>query len=77
MDYVQGNEATNFPKPSPSPYLKAMAVMGIEPKETLIIEDNERGYTAAVKSGAYVKQLDYPDVNIENIMKAIGDMNAG
>jgi len=71
MDYVQGNEATAFAKPNPSPYLKAMSVLGIEPKETLIIEDSDTGYTAAVKSGAFVEQLDYPDVTFESVMEAI------
>lgn len=74
MDYIQGNEASNFTKPNPSPYLKAMAVMGIEPKETLIIEDSENGYVAAVKSGAFVVRLDYPNVTLENIAKAINEV---
>jgi len=72
MEYVQGNEATPFPKPNPSPYLKAMSVMGVEPKETLIIEDCEKGFIAAVKSGARVYKVEtYDEVNLNNILGAI------
>jgi HAD superfamily hydrolase (TIGR01509 family) len=72
MDYVQGNEATRFPKPNPSPYLKAMSVMGIEPKETLIVEDCEKGYTSAIKSGAFVLKVEtYQEVNFAAISEAL------
>jgi beta-phosphoglucomutase len=76
MDYVQGNEATPFTKPNPSPYLKAMATMGVEPLETLIIEDAENGYMSAIKSGAHVlKVADYKDVNAENVLNKIGEIH--
>jgi beta-phosphoglucomutase len=72
MDYVQGNEATPFPKPNPSPYLKAMSVMGIEPKETLIVEDCDKGYISAIKSGALVLKVDsYKDVNFSKVSTEI------
>lgn len=75
MEYVQGNEATPFPKPNPSPYLKAMAKMGIEPSETLIVEDNEKGYISAAKSGAHVFKIEtYKDLNLKTILQKIGEL---
>ncbi len=44
------------PKPSPEAFLKAMAIEGVTPSETLIFEDSEVGLQAAEASGAaYIK----------------------
>jgi beta-phosphoglucomutase len=76
MDYVQGNEATPFPKPNPAPYLMAMSKMGILPIETLVIEDNEKGIKSATDSGAHVLSvLNSIEVNYENIIRRIREIN--
>jgi len=75
LDYVQGNEATKFPKPNPSPYLHSMAFMGISPIETLIVEDSEKGYQAAIASGAHVlKVKDSTEVYYDNVIGRIGEI---
>ena len=44
------------PKPSPEAFLKAMAIEGVSPAETLIFEDSLVGLAAAEASGAaYIK----------------------
>lgn len=44
------------PKPSPEAFLKAMAIEGVTPAETLIFEDSPVGLAAAQASGAaYIK----------------------
>ncbi len=44
------------PKPSPEAFLKAMAIEGVTPAETLIFEDSPVGIEAAEASGAaYIK----------------------
>ncbi len=38
-------------KPSPDPYLRALELSGNKPEECLVIEDSERGLTAAKSAG--------------------------
>ncbi len=46
-DVVQG-------KPAPEPYLKAAALLGVDPKECVVIEDSPAGIEAGKKAGAHV-----------------------
>lgn len=71
MDYVQGNEATKYPKPSPAPYLNAMAVMGVDPENVLVVEDSPHGIKSAYKSGARVLEVQYETLNLSKIMEAL------
>ena len=41
-------------KPDPAPYLQAMAALGVEPAECVVIEDSHAGITAGLASGAAV-----------------------
>ena len=75
LDYIQSNEATKFPKPSPAPYLLAMANMNITPNETLIIEDSEKGLTSAYLSGAAAANLQYNDVCFDRISEVISKID--
>lgn len=53
-------------------YIKAIERMGLNPKECMIVEDNENGIKAARASGANVMIVDsVEDVNYENIKKHI------
>jgi len=50
---VAGDDATR-PKPFPDPYLQACAVLGVDSRATVAIEDSPNGLRSAVASGAAV-----------------------
>jgi beta-phosphoglucomutase-like phosphatase (HAD superfamily) len=54
LEFVITNEDVNNPKPDPEGYIKAMKRLDTIPVETLIVEDSEKGFQAARKSGARV-----------------------
>jgi HAD superfamily hydrolase (TIGR01509 family) len=41
-------------KPDPAPYLQAMAALGVEPGECVVVEDSESGVAAGLAAGAAV-----------------------
>ena len=41
-------------KPDPAPYLQAMAALGVEPGECVVIEDSQAGITAGLAAGVAV-----------------------
>lgn len=41
-------------KPDPTPYLQAMAALGVEPGECVVVEDSESGVAAGLAAGAAV-----------------------
>lgn len=45
------------PKPHPEPYLRATALLGVEPENTLVVEDSDHGASAALDAGANVLLL--------------------
>lgn len=60
VDYIYSNEDVPYNKPNPSPYLYAMSKLGAKPRETLIIEDSDKGFESASQSGAFVYRVDGP-----------------
>ncbi|RYG94260.1 MAG: HAD family phosphatase, partial [Alphaproteobacteria bacterium] len=54
LDLMLSNEDVKEAKPSPEIYLRAMALLGVSPKETLVVEDNDYGIQAAKAAGAHV-----------------------
>jgi len=65
--YVSNQDVKNG-KPDPEMYNLAISKLGLDPKECMIIEDNENGIKAAKASGAWVMEVDeVEDVNIQNI----------
>ena len=50
---VAGDEVTNG-KPHPEPYLTAMAKLGVDPAQCVVIEDSLTGTQAGTAAGAYV-----------------------
>lgn len=69
--YVSNQDVKNG-KPDPEMYNLAIEKLGLNPKECMIIEDNENGIKAARASGAWVMEVDVvEDVNIHNIQKHI------
>lgn len=51
FDFVLVREDYGQSKPSPEPYLKAMQMVDCAPPSCLVIEDSERGLTAAKAAG--------------------------
>jgi beta-phosphoglucomutase len=76
LDVMLSNEDVKKAKPAPDIYLKAMELLGVQPEETMIVEDNENGIRAARESGANVMVVsDTEDVNWQNIFKHIDMFN--
>jgi beta-phosphoglucomutase len=70
IDYLVSNNDMDEPKPAPDGYNQAMSYFNISEMHTLIVEDSDRGYTAAVLSGAHVMRVkDSYEVTTENINK--------
>lgn len=51
FDFVVTGEDVRETKPSPEPYLRALALTGRSPEECLAVEDSERGLSAAKAAG--------------------------
>lgn len=72
MDIVFSAQDVENPKPEPEMYIKAIKSLGVEPKECLIVEDNENGIKAARASGSHLLVVtEVEEVNINNIYNAI------
>ncbi|PKT77002.1 HAD family hydrolase [Helicobacter winghamensis] len=72
FDFYVSNEDVKNGKPDPEMYQKAIAKMGLKPKDCLIVEDNENGIKAARANGANVMIVkEVSDVNYENIKEHI------
>jgi len=72
LDFYISNQDVKNGKPDPEMYIKAIERMGLNPKECMIVEDNENGIKAARASGANVMVVNsVEDVNYENIKKHI------
>lgn len=72
LDQMLSTNDVSRSKPDPEIYLTAIARLGFNPKECLIIEDNENGIKAANASGAHVLVVrDVSDVNLDNILGRI------
>lgn len=68
LDFYISNQDVKKGKPDPEMYNKAIARLGLNPKECMIIEDNENGIKAAKASGANVMMVkEVNEVNYENI----------
>lgn len=68
LDEILSNQDVSKPKPDPEIYVKAMSRFSLEPKECMIVEDNQNGLKAAYASGGNVLKVETTkDVNLENI----------
>jgi len=81
LDFQLCNEDVSRPKPAPDIYLKAMDKLGVQPHETLVVEDNSHGIAAAKAAGAHVLVVAEPsEVSYQRIMQYIdhiGNSGAG
>lgn len=75
FDCIVSNEDVVCPKPSPECYIKAMNHFRVTPRETLVIDDSERGIEAGFASKAWVlpvKNCEALDLKlIRNFIKGI------
>ena len=72
VEFFLSNEDVVSPKPSPEIYLTAMARLGVEPAETVIVEDAPSGVQAARLSGAHLCQVaGFADVHYLRVRAAI------
>jgi beta-phosphoglucomutase len=60
FDFYLSNEDVVSPKPDPEIYAKACMLMGLKPQECLVIEDNEKGISAAKGAGCPVLKVESP-----------------
>jgi HAD superfamily hydrolase (TIGR01509 family) len=51
LDFVLTREDYQHTKPHPEPYLTALARYALEPEDCVVVEDSERGLTAATAAG--------------------------
>ena len=58
VDKIYSNQDVKYSKPNSEIYLQCMADAGVNPCDTVIIEDSKHGREAAVKSGAHVCGVD-------------------
>ncbi|WP_430428598.1 HAD family hydrolase [Maribacter litoralis] len=72
LEFYLSNQDVSKGKPDPEMYLKAIKMLGLQPKECLVVEDNENGIKAAIASGAHVMKVDsVEDVYLMNIKRHI------
>ena len=57
FDALLNESMVSRPKPEPEIYQKAMAMLGVDPTDSIIFEDSMTGIQAAKASGAYVVGL--------------------
>lgn len=75
IDLIVSNEDVKRAKPDPEMYNTAMAKLGSNPQECLVVEDNPNGIMAGKASGATVLEVaDVFDVNYTNIMRKIEEV---
>tara|TARA_R110000744_G_scaffold10219_3_gene31938 strand:- start:2989 stop:4362 length:1374 start_codon:yes stop_codon:yes gene_type:complete len=76
IDFMYSNQDVINPKPNTEMYLKCMIKAGVNPIETVIVEDSHIGRKAVLSSGAYLCAVeDSSDVSYEKIKKVIGSAN--
>ena len=71
MEITVSNEDVVHPKPAPDPYLLACQRLHVDPRETLAVEDHDRGVQSAQDAGCHVVQLEYERVNYLMITRAL------
>ena len=75
FEFYLSNQDVVQAKPHPEIYLTAIARLGLNPNECLILEDNEHGIRAAQDSGAHLLVVhNVYEVNLENIMQRIKEI---
>lgn len=72
LHFFLSNQDVKRAKPDPEIYRVAMARAGVQPHETVVVEDNHHGIEAATKAGAHVLRVrGVEDVTYERIQAFI------
>jgi HAD superfamily hydrolase (TIGR01509 family) len=72
LEGIVSNQDVAHGKPDPEIYMKAMAMLGVKPEETLVLEDNEHGIASARAAGTHLMIIgEVTDVTLDGIMKHI------
>ena len=72
LEFFLSNQDVKEAKPNPEIYCKAIEKLQLNPRECLILEDNENGIKAALASGAFLMKVDnVTDVTYQNIRENI------
>ena len=80
IDFLYSNEDVKHPKPNAEIYMKCMLRCGVNPDETVIIEDSHIGRKAAIRSGSHLcavknskdltfNKINNTIINVETISK--------
>jgi len=78
LNIIVSNEDVIKAKPDPEMYVKAMEMLGVNPEECIVVEDNPNGVMAGIASGATVLQVETVyDVNYTNIRAKIDEVENG
>jgi len=57
FDLILGNDEVSNPKPDPEIYQTAFTRLGVQPSESIVVEDAPHGVAAARASGANVYEV--------------------
>lgn len=72
LDVLLSNEDVTRAKPHPEIFELAMERLGVDPSQTLIVEDHPKGVEAATAAGAHVMVVGSPeDVRYDRIVERI------
>jgi beta-phosphoglucomutase len=78
LDCLVTNEDVAKAKPDPEIYLKTSALLGVNPRNVLVVEDHPYGISAANAAGCTVVKVDGPhEVNIDTVDKILRHMSNG
>ena len=77
FEHIISGDDTDNNKPHPEPYLAMMSRLGVEPKNTVIIEDSLHGVQSGLASGAFViaKTGSVPDSQLSIAHRIISHLN--
>lgn len=78
LEFFLSNQDVKRGKPDPEMYNTAIARLGLNPAECLVLEDNENGIKAALGSGAHLMKIPrIQDVNYTGIKSRIAAIEGG
>lgn len=60
LEFTLSNQDVSRAKPNPEIYTTAVERLELEPREVLVVEDNEKGVRAATEAGTHVLQVRGP-----------------
>jgi len=78
FDVLVSNEDVKHPKPNPEMYLKACETLGLNPSETVMVEDAGHGIEAAKAAGGNVCEVaGFNEVDYDRVKRFIESVEKG